>query len=155
MYYLYHPYHYPFPSEQIAYHPLPAATSVHPELVNRPMSRQHTAAAKPTSSLPTAQKPQYPPVNPNYLYESAQSSRKLMSEASILLNRLATSKEYGTKLMEAAQRSDKAEVTRLIRSVGITADVDTNYNPDGLRLEFISKINGVDCCRLLISLRWR
>lgn len=155
MYYLYQPHHYPFPYGQIAYHPFPVSPSIDPELLNGPMSHRNAATDAPKRLLPTAQKPEFPPVNPNHLYESAQSSRKLMSEASILLDRLATSKEFDAKLMEAAQRSDTAEVTRLIRSLGITANVNAQYNPDGLRLEFTSTINGVECCRLLISLRWR
>ena len=79
----------------------------------------------------------------------------LMVEASKLLDRLATSKDFATALMEAAQRSEMEEVKRLIHSIGITSRVDVEYNPDGLRLEFKADVRGVECCRLLIALRWR
>jgi hypothetical protein len=98
---------------------------------------------------------QLPPVDPNLLYQSANESKKLMKEASMVLNKLSESKEFDVKLMYAAETSDVEEVKRLIHSIGVTSEVDINYNPDGLRLEFTSKVANVDCCRLLIALRWR
>ncbi|WP_338451013.1 hypothetical protein R4Z09_03580 [Niallia oryzisoli] len=50
----------------------------------------------------------------------------------------------------AAETSDIEEVF-----IGVTSDVDIRYNPDALRLEFTSKVVDLDCCRLLITLRWR
>lgn len=155
MYYFYLPHPYPLPYGQIAYHPFSISPAVQSTPLKQPISQRSPSISQPKPSPSSAQKPEFPPVNPSHLYESAKHSRKLMSEASLLLDQLATSKEFDTKLMEAAQRSNTAEVTRLIRSLGISADVDAHYNPDGLRLEFTSKIDGVDCCRLLISLRWR
>lgn len=156
MYYFHLPPLYPLPYGQTAYHPFSISPTVQSARLQQPISQRSTSISQLKPSSPSsAQKPEFPAVNPSHLYESAKRSRKLMSEASILLDHLATSKEFDTKLMEAAQRSNTAEVTRLIRSLGISADVDVHYNPDGLRLEFTSKIDGVDCCRLLISLRWR
>lgn len=97
----------------------------------------------------------YPTVDPELLYESANQSNKLMKEASMVLDRLASSKEFGARLMDVAQHSNTAEVERLIHSVGITSDVDITYNPNGLELEFKSKVKDLDCCKLSISLRWR
>jgi hypothetical protein len=98
---------------------------------------------------------QQPPVDPNLLYHSANESKKLMKDASIVLNRLSESKEFDSKLMYAAQISDINEVKRLIHSTGVTSDVDVHYNPDGLRLEFKSMIESLDCCKLMIALRWK
>lgn len=98
---------------------------------------------------------QYPTVDPNLLYQSANESKKLMKEASMVLNKLSESKEFDAELMYAAQVSDIEEVKRLIHSIGVTSDIDINYNPDGLRLEFTSKVGNMDCCRLFIALRWR
>ncbi|MFC4322211.1 hypothetical protein [Litchfieldia salsa] len=98
---------------------------------------------------------QQTPVDSNILYQSANVSKKLMKEASIVLDRLAQSKEFDSKLMYAAQISDINEVKRLIHSTGVTSDVDVYYNPDGLRLEFKSNVEALDCCKLTITLRWR
>ncbi|WP_164669724.1 hypothetical protein [Virgibacillus doumboii] len=57
--------------------------------------------------------------------------------------------------MNAAQASDEAEVERLIHSLGITSDLDIHYDPDGLRLTFMSQVENTDCCILTVSLRWR
>lgn len=105
----------------------------------------------------TAYRPirQYPAVEPNLLYQSANEAKKLMKEASIVLNKLSESKEFDAELMYAAQASDIDEVNRLIHSIGVTSNVDVHFNPDGIRLEFTSKVENVDCCRLLIALRWR
>lgn len=149
MYYFYQPYHYPF-----SYEP-PTARSMHSELLHQPTMQRNAGTAKPSSPPPANQTPVYPPVNSDYFNESAKSSRKLLSEASLLLNHLATSKEFGNKVMTAAQRSDTAEVTRLIRSLGITTNVVIRYNPDGFHIEFVSQVKNIDCCRLTVALRWR
>ncbi|WP_208591007.1 hypothetical protein [Gracilibacillus suaedae] len=98
---------------------------------------------------------QFQPVDPYFLYQSAIESKKLMKDASMVLNKLSESKEFDAELMYAAQSSDIVEVKRLIDSIGITSDVDINYNPDGLRLAFSSKEDNTDCCRLSITLHWR
>ncbi|MFD2924411.1 hypothetical protein [Halobacillus naozhouensis] len=98
---------------------------------------------------------QLPNVDPNLLYQSANESKKLMKDASMVLNKLSDSKEFDAELMYAAQASDLEEVQRLIHSIGVTSDVDIQYNPDGLRLEFRSEVANMDCCRLYIALRWR
>lgn len=97
----------------------------------------------------------YPSVDASLLYESANESKKLMKDASKVLDKLAESKEFDADLMYAAQASDIEEVNRLIHSIGITSDVDVHYNPDGLRLEFRSQVANIDCCKLSIALRWR
>lgn len=98
---------------------------------------------------------QMPSVDPNLLYKSANQTKILMKEASMVLDKLAESKEFDSELMYAAQASNLEEVKRLILSLGVTSEVDVHVNPDGLRLEFSSQVQNVDCCRLLIALKWR
>jgi len=98
---------------------------------------------------------QYPDVNPKVLNQSAQASKNLMEEASLVLDKLATSEEFSTALMSAAQESNTTEVKRLIHSLDVTSDVDITYNPDGLHLEFKSNIADIHCCTLTVALRWR
>ncbi|MFB4166930.1 hypothetical protein [Virgibacillus sp. JSM 102003] len=98
---------------------------------------------------------QYPPVDANLLYQSANETKKLMDDASIVLNKLAESHEFDAELMYAAQVADTAKVERLIHSTGIKSEVDIHYNPDGLRLILISQVANTDCCKLQIALRWR
>lgn len=97
---------------------------------------------------------QFPEVDPSLLYDSANETKKLMKDASMVLDHFASSKEFDKQVMTAAQESNIEEVRRLIRSIGITADVDIQVNPDGLRLEFVSMVNGTKCCRLTVALRW-
>ncbi|MFC7063356.1 hypothetical protein [Halobacillus seohaensis] len=97
----------------------------------------------------------YEDVNPDFLQQSAHQSKKLMQDASKVLDKLSESKDFDAELMHAAQVSDQDKVERLIHSIGITSEVDINYNPDGLRLEFKTKVAEIDCCKLHVALRWR
>ncbi|MGM9949279.1 MAG: hypothetical protein ACI33P_04095 [Lysinibacillus sp.] len=155
MYYYHLPHHQQLPYEHALYHSMPASAPFHPSLLYQPVKQPDSLLARPNPSTPSENRPSFPPVDTGHLNASAIESRKLMVEASKLLDRLATSNDFATKLMEAAQRSDTAEVKRLIRSIGITSLVDVEYNPDGLRLEFKATASGAECCRLLIALRWR
>lgn len=99
---------------------------------------------------------QFPNVDVELLNQSAHESKKIMEEASIVLDKLADSGEFGKELMNAAQASDNEKVKHLIHSIeGVTSEINVKYTPDGLRLEFNSKVSNTDCCRLTVSLRWR
>ncbi|WP_088322118.1 hypothetical protein [Ureibacillus manganicus] len=98
----------------------------------------------------TAQRSQLPPVDTTLLHESAKETQKLMSDANKVVEMFSTSKDFSTKVMDAAQHSNREEVKRLIRSNGVTSQIEVYFNPDGIRLEFRSK-----CCQLLVVLRWR
>ncbi|WP_373895753.1 hypothetical protein [Virgibacillus sp. CBA3643] len=99
---------------------------------------------------------QYPAVDPELFQKSANETKKLMNDANVILDKLGESKEFNAQLMEAAQVSDQEEVNRLIHSLDIATEVDASFNPDNLRLEFRSQApdTGLQCCRLLIALRW-
>jgi hypothetical protein len=108
----------------------------------------------PVHPYPNQVHRQFPDVNTGYLHQSAQETRTLMKEASIVLDQFADSEEFSKKVMESAQKSNMDEVERLIKSLGITSEINVNFNPDGLRLEFISKVEDSECCRLTVALRW-
>ncbi|CAM5223391.1 hypothetical protein UACE39S_00647 [Ureibacillus acetophenoni] len=98
---------------------------------------------------------QYPPVDETLISQSANETRKLMADASLVLERFASSKDFDRRLMELAQQSRQAEVEQLIKSIGVKSDVKVKFNPDGLSLEFSSKLAHTKCCQLEINLRWR
>jgi hypothetical protein len=109
--------------------------------------------AYPVFSLPSYR--QSPPVDPTLFSQSAIAMQKLMKDGSLILKKLAESKEFAFKVMSAAQESDTKEVQQLIQSIGIQSKVDIYYNPDGIRLTLSSKVGQIECCKLAISLRWK
>jgi hypothetical protein len=98
---------------------------------------------------------QYPPVDITLFNKSAVAMQKLMKEASIVLNKIASSKTFAFKLMSAAQESKLKEVERLIKSTGIKSKVETSYTPGGINFKLSSMVGESDCCHLTIALRWR
>lgn len=105
--------------------------------------------------IASAARHSFSPVDPTLFNQSAIAMQKLFREASIVLNRLADSKTFAFNLMTAAQESKTDEVDRLIKSTGITSNVTTTYNPDGINLVLSSKVGETECCKLTIALRWR
>ncbi|HWL23594.1 MAG TPA: hypothetical protein VNR38_07575 [Ureibacillus sp.] len=138
MYYFNQPNNHYLPYRHTTYHTVPIYPSTNNSLLYQ-----------------TAQRSGLPQVDSTFLNESAKESQKLMREASKLVDLFATSKDFSTKVMDAAQRSNNVEVQRLIQSNGITSKVGVYFNPDGIRLEFSSKVKQRDCCQLLVVLRWR
>ena len=144
MYYFYPPRYFPSPYGPMSYQPILQRPNVNHRYIQQPMNQPN----------PRNQSP-YPEVNPNQLYDSANETKKLMKDASLVLDRLASSKEFDRQLMDHAQQSQSEEVKKLIKSIGIESDVDVLYTPDSLRIEFISQIENSDCCKLSIVLKWR
>ncbi|RLL45146.1 hypothetical protein D8M04_09800 [Oceanobacillus piezotolerans] len=104
---------------------------------------------------PVNENRQYPPINPEIFYQSANVMKQLVNDATIVLNKFAESKEFDKQIMVAAQKGNRTEVERLIYSLGIQSKVKINYNPDEIRLEFRSNVNDKECCRLLVAVRWK
>ncbi|GAB3792439.1 hypothetical protein [Virgibacillus kimchii] len=100
---------------------------------------------------------QYPPVDPDMFFDSANAMTSLMNDAARVLDKIAGSKPFAEQIMTAAQASDKEEVERLIGTVGVDSELDINFNPNSLRLEFKeeTKESEMACCRLLLTLRWQ
>ncbi|MFE8702376.1 hypothetical protein ACFYKX_17400 [Cytobacillus sp. FJAT-54145] len=96
----------------------------------------------------------FPQVNPDLFMQSAHHMQVLMKDASLLLDRMASSKEYAMNLMGAAQESKMQQVNDMIKGAGITTMPEVSYTPEGLKLYFKSKAEDIDCCHLSLTLRW-
>mgnify|MGYP005753458239 FL=1 len=94
----------------------------------------------------------YPEVDATLFTESAHEMQALMKEASLVLDRLAESKDFAKAVMTAAQESNQQKVDELLHAAGLHTKVDVSYNPDGINLKLIGEKN---CCNLTIALRWR
>ncbi|MDZ5472091.1 hypothetical protein SM124_10060 [Bacillus sp. 31A1R] len=97
---------------------------------------------------------QFPSVNPTQFISSAKQMELIMKDASLLLQRMSSSREFSSELMSAAQESKMEKVTSMIKSTGVQTMPEISYTPDGLKLIFTSKTNNIDCCHLTLSLRW-
>lgn len=96
----------------------------------------------------------YPAVKTNTLFQSAEKFQLLMNQAHLLINKVKTSPKFARDLMEAAQSSNKKRVEELIRSTGITINVQTNFNPDGIKISLSNAEKDVGCCTLNMVLKW-
>jgi len=117
-------------------------------IVNHPVRHQTTRyLAMPTN--PTNINP-FPAVNTNKLKISAKRVKGIMQQAQLLTDKIDGSEQFAHDLMDAAQKSNKSEVERLITSTGITTKFETNYTPNYIRIV----ITDIDCCKLTLVLSW-
>ncbi|MFB7642484.1 hypothetical protein [Peribacillus butanolivorans] len=91
--------------------------------------------------------------NPDQLVKSAKSSQSILLDVKKVVDTLATSMPFSTRLMTAAQESKKTVVIDMIRKTGVKTVPDIMYSPDGIRFDFHS-ITG-DETRIIVSLKWR
>lgn len=132
LYYNYFPYYvYPphYPVQAMAPTPLP---------------RQQAMPTNETNRSP------YPPVNTKKLGTSVKNVQKMVPQVQLLFDKIATSDQFARDLKNAAQRSDKATVNRLIRSVGVTNEFEAKYTPDSIQIKLIEK----NCCFFTVVLDW-
>jgi hypothetical protein len=92
--------------------------------------------------------------NPDLLVKSAKSSQPLLIDANKVVNILATSISFSTRLMSAAQESKIDTVKDMIRKTGVKVVPDITYNPDGIRFDF-HPITGMENCHIIITLNWK
>ncbi|MGG4265732.1 hypothetical protein [Peribacillus simplex] len=97
---------------------------------------------------------QFSAANPDLLVKSAKSSQALLLDVKKVMDTLATSKPFSSRLMTAAQASNKSLVVDMIRKIGIKNEPDIKYNPDGIRFDFYPK-TGAENCHIIVSLKWR
>ncbi|MUK90747.1 hypothetical protein GMD78_20535 [Ornithinibacillus sp. L9] len=109
----------------------------------------------PVQSYQPSFRQQYPDVDPDLFFQSAGVFKKLMADASIILNKLSEDEDLAYEIMDAAQKNQATRVKELIKSTGVHGDVDVDFNPDGLNLEMHSKVEDTECCKLSMALRWR
>jgi hypothetical protein len=100
------------------------------------------------------QQNQLPPVNIQELDESVHRFRDLMKQANLLLTKLAEDPVFAKNLMSEAQKSNTAKVNEMIKSTGITIDIETTFTPTGIRIVLDNSEIAGQCCDLLIALRW-
>nr|WP_263323338.1 hypothetical protein [Neobacillus sp. Marseille-Q6967] len=99
---------------------------------------------------------QYPPVDVKTFSQSIKTYRFLMDQGSILLDRLGD-EDFDVKLMDAAQKGNKAEVDRLMKTLGLKVPVTTKYTPTGVTFELSSQPEpsaALSCCTLTIHMKW-
>ncbi|ASK61822.1 hypothetical protein CFK37_06450 [Virgibacillus phasianinus] len=104
---------------------------------------------------PYQPRPEYPETDAALFHQSAGAFKQLVKEATIILNRLSGSEEFAYKVMDAAQQNDSKKVEELIKSTGVSVDFQTSYNPDGINIILISKVENIECCKLEMAIRWR
>ena len=132
LYYNYFPY-YVYPS----HYPVQA-------MAPTPLPRQQAMPTNETNGSP------YPPVNTQKLGNSVKGMQKMVPQVQLLFDRISTSNQFARDLKNAAQRSDKATVNRLIRSVGVTNEFEIKYTPDSIQIKLIDK----NCCVFTVVLDW-
>ncbi|MCC3355744.1 hypothetical protein [Bacillus sp. REN16] len=115
----------------------------------------HSVFTGPNSYDPYAYYRKLPEVDPTLFKESAEEMRILMRDASVILAKLADSKDFAKQVMAAAQASNDQEVNRLLKTTGIQSHVKATFNPDGLNLQLEASIAGTKSSLLTIALRWR
>lgn len=93
-------------------------------------------------------------VNPQLFMTSAKYMQSLMKDASVLLERMADSKEFAKQLMSNAQESKQKLVEDQIKHTGIQNVPIVSYTPDGLKLVFSKDIDTINCCNLTLTVRW-
>lgn len=96
----------------------------------------------------------YPPVDTEKLHQSTQKFQTLMTQASLLMNKINSSSAFAHDLMDAAQQSNKQKVQKLIQSTGISVPVKSHFNPDRIIFELSNVEAGKGGCDLHIALQW-
>jgi hypothetical protein len=79
------------------------------------------------------QQPQYPSVDISIFEHSVTAFQKIANEAIIILKMFANP-QFAFRLMTLAQAGKQMEVDRLIKSIGTSTPVTTQYTPTGILL---------------------
>jgi hypothetical protein len=95
-----------------------------------------------------------PEIDSSQFVHSASQTDGLLTDAKKLTTYLSTSIEQTKKIMAAAQASNSVLVKKLLRASGITNELETEFNPDSLRLILSYKNPDLNCCKLILVLRW-
>ncbi|PLT32109.1 hypothetical protein [Bacillus sp. V5-8f] len=106
---------------------------------------------KPYSHLPIYR--QYPPVDTSTFEQSVAAFQKTVVEAGSILKKFAEP-QFANRLMSAAQQGNQQEVDRLIKSIGTSTPVTTQYTPSGVLLTIHAQALGSQCCTLTMFLKW-
>ncbi|WP_064092842.1 hypothetical protein [Rossellomorea aquimaris] len=97
----------------------------------------------------------FPQVETKTFMSSSDKTLVLLDNAKTVLDRIKSDKNFAFQLMNAAQKSNNQEVHKLITSTGIKVQPIVTFNPDGMRLVFDQTLGEVDCCHVIVIVRWR
>lgn len=97
---------------------------------------------------------QYPTVDPTKFMSSAKEMEIIMHDASILLTKMASSRQFSFEFMGAAQEGKQDKIQNMLKSTGVRRIPKVSYTPDGLFLHFESNSGNEKCCELSVKLRW-
>jgi hypothetical protein len=97
----------------------------------------------------------FPPVETKTFMASADKTLTLMESANLVLTKIKEDTSFAHQLMELAQQSNTSEVLQLIRRTGVKVVPVVSFNPDGIHMVFDEKLGQVDCCHLIVVVRWR
>ena len=85
---------------------------------------------------------------------SAKEMEIIMQDASTLLTKMATSRQFSFEFMSAAQEGKQDKIQSMLKSTGIKRIPKVSYTPDGLLLHFELGSMHLNCCQLTLSIRW-
>lgn len=108
----------------------------------------------PNWYVPYSFQRQLPSINPTLFMSSAKHMQIIMRDASTILDKMSSSRKFSLDLMKAAQESNQSKVNELVKDTGIQTVPKVTYTPDGLKLEFNTYVENLDCCHLTLALRW-
>lgn len=93
-------------------------------------------------------------LDPTMFMVSARQTQELLKDGKLILEKIASSKPFSVDIMRWARSSNKAKVEELIKSTGIKQKPQISYNPNGLIVTLINDQNDIDCCHLILKIRW-
>ena len=124
----------------------------HPYYYNSPYDRQYHRNLPYYHPNYSIRNP--PQLDPTMFMNSARQTKDLIKDGQFILDKIANSKPFSLEIMRAAQSSNKAKVEELIKSTGIKQKPQLSYTPNGLTVTFINEQNNIDCCHLILKIRW-
>jgi hypothetical protein len=98
----------------------------------------------------------YPAVDTKIFAKSLKTFTSLMHQGNRLLSHLSNP-SFARRLMDAAQQGKQARVEALVKSIGITVPVTTNFSPSGIVFTLHSRETPnplENCCSLSFAIRW-
>jgi hypothetical protein len=107
----------------------------------------------PYAPVPRPQSDPYPPNEVNRFRTSATTFLKLSEQVKILLEKIESDERFAKKLRGAAQKNQKEDIDRLVRSTGMQALFEASYSPDGMKIELCPS-NENECAKMVIHLCW-
>ncbi|NQD65455.1 hypothetical protein HP456_05920 [Bacillus haikouensis] len=97
----------------------------------------------------------FPQVETKTFMASADKTLTLMESAHLVLMKIKNDTSFANQLMNLAQQSNTPEVLQLIRRTGVKVVPAVSFNPDGIHMVFDEKLGEVDCCHIIVNVRWR